>query len=179
MPARAGFSFTTAQGVPVQVRLMQDDDTDHLINLFDHLGAESRYNRFHQPLNHPSEERVRQGAEQLARVEPGQGVAWIAFTERDGAVAPIAVARYNRLNETQAEPALTVRDEFQGQGIGRTLFNHLIAAATREYIRQFIATIQPGNQAAIRLVQNAGFPYTQTVEDGQMILTMNLDERDE
>ena len=176
MPARAGFSFSTAQGVTIQVRLLQDDDTNHLINLFEHLGAESRYNRFHQPLNHPSEERVRQGAEQLARVEPEQGVAWIAFAELDGAAAPIAVARYSRLNDEQAEPALTVRDEFQGQGIGRTLFNHLIAAATRDHIRQFIATIQPGNQAAIRLVQNAGFPYTQTVEEGQVIVTMDLGE---
>lgn len=171
MPAEAGFSFTTNTGHKINARRLDEGDIDLMIDLFDHLSAESRYHRFHRSLAHPSLEQVRQGAEQLLHVD---GVAWIAFAEVDGAAAPIAVARYVRLTQDQAEPALTVRDEFQGQGIGRVLFARLIAAAQKENIRQFVATVQSSNQAAVRLVKNAGLPTTQTVSDGQIILTIAL-----
>lgn len=175
MPAQAGFTLTTKQGNTIKVRLLQQDDTEHLIDLFEHLSAESRYHRFHRPLEHPSLEQVRHGAEQLAQIGPEMGFALIGFTEEiDGAAAPVVVARYVRLNEHQAEPALTVRDDFQGQGIGRQLFARLIAAAQTDGICQFIATVQPSNHAAVRLVQNAGYPYIQEVSDGQIILTVEL-----
>lgn len=144
-----------------------------MIDLFDHLSAESRYHRLHRPLAHPSLEQVRQGAEQLLHVD---GVAWIAFAEVDGAAAPVAVARYVRLSVDQAEPALTVRDDFQGQGIGQVLFARLIAAAQKEHIHQLVATVQSNNQAAVRLVKHAGLPTTQTVSDGQIVLTIELSE---
>ncbi len=174
MPAQARFTLTTNQSNIINVRLLQENDTEHLIDLFDHLSAESRYNRFHRPLEHPSLEQVRQGAEQLAHIGPEMGLALIGFAEVEGAAAPVTVARYVRLNDTQAEPALTVRDDFQGQGIGRQLFERLIAAARHEQIEQFIATVQPSNHAAVRLVQNAGLPYTQTIADGQIVLTIEL-----
>jgi GNAT superfamily N-acetyltransferase len=115
--------------------------------------------------------RCGKGAEQLLHVD---GVAWIAFAEVDGAAAPVAVARYVRLSQDQAEPALTVRDDFQGQGIGRVLFARLIAAAQKENIRQFVATVQSDNQAAVRLVKHTGLPTTQTVSEGQIVLTIEL-----
>ena len=171
MPAEAGFSFTTHGDHLINARKLNENDIDNLIDLFDHLSVESRYHRFHRPLAHPSLEQVRQGAEQLLHVD---GVAWIAFAEVDGAAAPVAVARYVRLSQDQAEPALTVRDDFQGQGIGRVLFARLIAAAQKENIRQFVATVQSDNQAAVRLVKHAGLPTTQTVSDGQIVLTIEL-----
>jgi len=171
MPAEAGFSFTTSTGHKINARRLNEDDIDYLIDLFDHLSTESRYHRFHRSLAHPSLEQVRQGAEQLLHVD---GVAWIAFAEVDGAAAPVAVARYVRLTQDQAEPALTVRDEFQGQGIGRVLFARLIAAARKENIRQFVASVQSSNQAAVRLVKNAGLLTAQTVSDGQIVLTIEL-----
>jgi GNAT superfamily N-acetyltransferase len=175
MPAEAGFSFTTSTGQKVTARRLNEGDIDLLIDLFDHLSAESRYHRFHRSLAHPSLEQVRQGAEQLLHVD---GVAWIAFSEVDGAAAPVAVARYVCLTQDQAEPALTVRDDFQGQGIGRVLFARLIAAAQKENIHQFVATVQSSNQAAVQLVKNAGLPTTQTVSDGQIVLTIALSEED-
>lgn len=174
MPAQAGFTLTTKQGSTVKIRLLQQDDTEYLIDLFDHLSAESRYHRFHRPLEHPSLEQVRQGAEQLAQIGPEMGFALLGFAEVAGAAAPIAVARYVRLNECQAEPALTIRDDFQGQSIGRQLFARLIAVAQTDGIRQFVATVQPSNHAAVRLVQNAGYPYTQEVSDGQITLIVEL-----
>lgn len=174
MPAEAPYHFVTPQGREICVRLMQEEDTHHLIDLFEHLSPQSRYRRFHRWLEHPDPERVRQGAEQLAHIPAGQGMALLGFAWVDHAAAPVAVARYVRLSETVAEPALTIRDDFQGQGIGTFLFQELIVAAQAEQIHQFVATIQASNQGALHLVKQAGLPYTQTVDEGQIVVTIAL-----
>ena len=174
MPAQAPYHFVTHQGQEICIRLMQEEDTPHLIDLFDHLSPESRYRRFHRWLENPDPERVRQGAEQLAHIPAGQGMALLGFAWIDNAAAPVAVARYVRLSETVAEPALTIRDDFQGQGIGSFLFQQLIAAAQAEQMQQFVATIQPSNQGALHLVKHAGLPFTQTVDEGQIVVTIDL-----
>ena len=174
MPVPARFRFVTHQGVEVCIRTLDEEDTNHLIDLFAHLSARSRYQRFNRPLEHPEPERVRQGAEQLAHIPDGQGLALLAFALVDGAAAPVAVARYVRLSDTVAEPALTIRDDFQGQGLGTFLFQKLIAAAQAEQIQQFMANIQASNQPALRLIKQSGLPTSQTVDEGQIVVTIEL-----
>jgi GNAT superfamily N-acetyltransferase len=174
MPAPAQYRFVTSQGQEICIRSMKEDDTDHLIDLFAHLSARSRYQRFHRWLDHPEPERIRQGAEQLTHIPAGQGLALLGFALVAGAAAPVAVARYVRLSDTVAEPALTIRDDFQGQGLGTYLFGILIAAAQAEHLHQFAATIQPSNQGALRLIKQAGLPTSQTVDDGQIVVTIDL-----
>ena len=72
---RTIYRFTTQQGLEVRVYRLHADDSELLIDLFDHLSAQSRYLRFNEYLEHPDSEYVHQEAQALARVDDKRGLA--------------------------------------------------------------------------------------------------------
>ncbi len=72
----------------------------------------------------------------------------------DGAVEPVGIARFARLEDTPtvAEVAILVIDAFQGQGVGRTLLGRLAAAALARGILRFRGIVLPENRPIIRLL---------------------------
>ena len=74
--------------------------------------------------------------------------------EHGGAVEPVGIARFARLEDTPtvAEVAILVIDAFQGQGVGRTLLGRLAAAALARGILRFRGIVLPENRPIIRLL---------------------------
>jgi hypothetical protein len=65
-------TITAKDGTAVRVRLIGPDDVENLIAIFDHMGPESRYQRFHRNLEHPPEAQVLTEAERIAQAQPEQ-----------------------------------------------------------------------------------------------------------
>jgi acetyltransferase len=89
----------------------------------------------------------------LTRLDEKDRVAWCAFVQTEGEERGIGLARYVRLEEEEnvAEFAITVVDEFQGQGIGFQLLNELIRTARSNSIETLRGYILPTNEAMLAL----------------------------
>ena len=61
----------------------------------------------------------------------------------------VGVGRYDRINDTEAEVAFTIRDEHQGRGLGSVLLEQLAAAAREQGIERFVAEVLPSNARMI------------------------------
>jgi RimJ/RimL family protein N-acetyltransferase len=127
-------------GSEVVVRPIRSDDRDAIVTAFERLSEQSRYQRFMTAVDELSPSQL----EYLTDVDHHDHEALVAFdpTTGDG----VAVARFVRLDDdTTAEAAVTVIDDWQGRGLGTALCNLLAERAREEGIRRFNALLLAGN----------------------------------
>lgn len=151
-------TFFTKTGVQVYVRPIQPDDTPFLVDIFQHMGSESRYRRFLQAVDHVSEERIWQEAERIAHTDPQHSGSLLAFVDLpDAPQTPIAAARYVEMEPETAEIALSVRDDWQSMGIGTQLLKELVEIARRAGFVCLVGMIQNDNEAIKQVLRR--LPY--------------------
>jgi RimJ/RimL family protein N-acetyltransferase len=149
-------SFVTTRGLEVRLEPLTSADVPRLLELFAHMGSESRYQRFNVPLDNPDPDMVLGEARRLATIEPGDG-AWLAVADLpDEPGATVGGARFIRVAPDVAEVSLVVRDELQGQGIGTAMLAYVIERARQAGIRHVTASVQSGNRAIWRVLQKSG-----------------------
>ena len=69
----------------------------------------------------------------------------------------IAVGRYDRTDDTEAEVAFLIEDAHQGRGIAQLLLEHLAEAARERGITGFFAEVLPQNRAMAQVFADAGY----------------------
>ncbi len=158
------YHFEARDGLSVHVRRMGHDDTTHLIDIFDHMGADSRYNRFHQPTAHLDREFVQREAQHIADLHNAGGLlAFANLPEQKN--APIGGARYVLLGGGRAETAVSIRDDMQRKGIGTHLLQLIAKEAKLAGVTTLIATIQNENRAIWRTLKHLNHPLKR-IQDG-------------
>ena len=165
----------TRDGQPVWIRSLEKEDAHHLVDLFEHMGSESRYLRFNLSLNNPDPELVWAEARRLAQIDPEKDGAWLAFADMPGQpAAAVAGARYMRIDENAAEASLAVRDDMQNKGIGTELLKYLLAQAQEAGINKLVATVQRGNRPLWHLLQRSTFPIEYESEGSYSTITAHI-----
>ena len=134
----------------VRVRPVERGDKALLAAAFAELGEESRYRRFFTSLR---ELDARQLA-YLTEVDHQDHEALLAIDERSGSC--VGVARYVRIGDGLAEPAVVVADRWRRRGLGTALLERLVARARANGITRFSAVVLAENREAIGLVENLG-----------------------
>jgi acetyltransferase len=150
-------SFTLRSGQVVVLRLIQKEDAALLVDLFHHLSPESRRLRFNLYTEKLPEERIWREAIALSDLNPQQHVAVVAtISDAEGRERAIGVARFARATpqETEAEVAVVVRDDFQRKGLGRQLLNMLALKARELGITYFSAWIMSENIRLMKLIKS-------------------------
>ncbi|MCO5187542.1 MAG: GNAT family N-acetyltransferase [Anaerolineae bacterium] len=161
--------FTLHNGKTVTIRRLEPTDAPHLIDVFDHLSADSRYHRFNVVLDHPDPAYVRQQAEMIAQsVVNGRG--FLAFDGPD----PVGGARYVRVDDDSAEIALSFRDDYQAQGLGTHLLRKLVQTAREDGYTYLIGIAQDGNKGLWALLDKIDEPFTRTPDHGFSSFTITL-----
>jgi len=138
----------TNGGVAIIVREIRPDDAGALRWSFEHLSAKSRHQRFLSPKPRLSAGEVRY----LTQIDGTDHFALIA-TLADDPEQLVGVARFVRSKDdpAEAEMAIVVSDELQGQGLGKRM-GLLVADAARERgITRFVASMLSDNVAAHRI----------------------------
>jgi aminoglycoside phosphotransferase/GNAT superfamily N-acetyltransferase len=167
-------TITAKDGTAVRVRLIRPDDVQNLITIFDHMGPESRYQRFHRNLEHPPEAQVLTEAERIAQARPEQQQGLIGIADLPGEPdAPIGVARYVVLEPGVAEVAMSVRDDCHGLGIGTRLLQLIAEQAREAGIRRLTGEILNENEAVWIVLKR--LPYRVTRQPQGLFSTVDID----
>jgi acetyltransferase len=171
--------FTTRSGCKVKLRLMRPDDAPLLVEFFRRMSPETRRRRFHTGLENVSDELVMQKAVELATVDNTTvaGAVVALYEEADGEqiVGSVRLARDPaQLASPEAEAAIVVRDDFQGQGLGTELMRRMVLLAKQMKVQTIVAIFEPDNEDAIRIFREINLPYTTIIEHGSTILKMQM-----
>ncbi|MBV9787988.1 MAG: GNAT family N-acetyltransferase [Chloroflexi bacterium] len=168
---------TTRHNQCVCIRHIVKRDAELLVDLFHNLSERTKWLRFFSPVGIPAH-KLWDEATRLSDIDPRIQAALIATIQRDDREQPVAVARMIRstpLSDT-AEVAIVVRDDFQREGIGRTIFDLLVQVALVQGIKQLYAITLPENQGMQRLARGVGLPVSVRVQAGEMTITIYLQD---
>jgi RimJ/RimL family protein N-acetyltransferase len=151
-----------------EVRPIEAEDAERLRRLFFRLSAETVYRRFFRPIHEPTPSVLAF----LCAVDHDRRDALVAV---DGEGEIVAVARYDRLGETdEAEVAVVVEDAWQGQGIGSRLVRRLAALAESRGLQVFTATMLGDNRAASGLLHHVDDHPVVRFDHGELVSRSTL-----
>ncbi len=137
--------FETVDGIGLSARPIAADDKDALVDAFRHLSQETVYKRFLAPVKRLTESKLAY----LTELDHSDHEALVAVTE---ACEIVGVARYVREpGKAEAEVAVTVRDEWQGRGVGTALLGRLAARASKNGVERFTGVCLATNREMIQL----------------------------
>jgi ribosomal protein S18 acetylase RimI-like enzyme len=170
-PKRMRSTFKTRNGEVLSLRLLKPTDALKLEDLFYRLSTESRRRRFHALADKVPPDEIRRRALEMADVDNRTmvgAVVAIAGDKNDGAI--VGVVRLARPagepDSPEAEAAVVVRDDYQGQGVGSELLRQMVPLARRMKVRTILAVFEPDNEGAIRLFRNLGLPHKMVMTQG-------------
>src|SRR3954463_11507636 len=106
----------------IVIRPLSAADRHALGTAFERMGDETRYRRFLSAMPRLSESQLRF----LTDVDQRRHVAVAAVDASEGIVG---VARFIRIDGSDAEPAIAIVDDHQGRGLGTALMATLVERA--------------------------------------------------
>ncbi len=157
-------------GSTCHLRPIAPSDGQRLREFHSQLSSQTIYYRYFAPYPELTDRDVKRFTE----VDNSTRVSLIATV--GGEI--IAIGSYDRVNDTEAEVAFTVRDDHQGRGLGSVLLEHLAAAARENKIDRFVADVLPGNRKMLGTFAMAGYKVAQEMEEGFVRLAFNLEPTD-
>lgn len=162
-------------GTSVLLRLLAPEDRLLLKRGFDRLSQESRYARFLVPKPRLTDEELRYFCE----IDQEHHFALGAIREDgDGVGNPIGlgIARFIKLKDDPriAEAAVAVADEAHHLGLGRLLFERLVAAAAERGVQRFRCEVLGTNTSMQNLLRRISPVRAIEVESGVMRIDFEL-----
>jgi acyl-CoA synthetase (NDP forming)/GNAT superfamily N-acetyltransferase len=149
-------------GGVARLRPIKPSDAQLLVEFYDRVSPESKYLRFFAPY-------PRLSARDVARFTQVDYVDRVALILTVGEQM-IAVGRYDRSEDDEAEVAFLVEDAHHGRGIAPLLLEHLAEAARERGITKFMAEVLPENRAMAHVFAEAGYRVAKGVEDGVLLV---------
>jgi len=138
-------SITLRDGSIAELRPIHPDDRVLLAEGLSQMSIESRFARFGTGVDHLTDAEL----DYLTNIDHVAHVAWGAVIDGE----PAGVGRYIRFSDPVcADIAVTVVDKFQGRGLGRVLFDALIASARANQVDELCFAVQPFNEAVRRML---------------------------
>ncbi|MGO1315807.1 MAG: GNAT family N-acetyltransferase [Cellulomonadaceae bacterium] len=162
-------------GTTTHVRPITPADASALQSFHVNQSERSTYLRFFAALERLSERDLKR----FTTVDHHDRVALIAVrTSREDGGEPehiIGVARFDRIGPDEAEVAFNVADTEQGKGLGSVMLEHIAAVARERGVRRFTAEVLAQNGRMLAVFREAGYLVRQHVEDGVVMVTVDLD----
>jgi GNAT superfamily N-acetyltransferase len=115
--------------------------------------------------------------ERMLRRDPASALALVATIRRGSVEEAVALAELMSTDGKIAEVAIVVRDDYQGQGLGRTLMCQIVRQAVSQGLRTLRLDIQRENTAMQCLVHGLGLPYRGEYWPDEVCLWVDLSAR--
>ena len=161
-PASWEADVLLSDGGTAHLRPITPADAERLVDFYARVSPESKYLRFFAPYPVLTDKDVHR----FTHVDHDQRVALILMLGDD----MIAVGRYDKINDTDAEVAFLVEDSVQGRGVGPILLEHLAEAARERGLSRFVAEVLPQNRRMAQVFAAAGYTVSREFEDGMIMV---------
>ncbi len=170
-PSQYETTVTLKDETEVFVRPICPDDEPMMKEMFYSFSERTRYLRFHGPMKALPHNRL----QVFCNVDYSEEMALISIVGEPGEEEVVAVGRYlHDAADNSAEVAFTVRDDWQGKGLGTCLFDHLVAIGRERGIEKFIAEVLPENIPMLNVFHHSNCHVTTTTESGVVHVTIVL-----
>jgi len=160
--ASVGRAVVLASGEQITVRPIRPTDEQGIKNLVFALSQETLYNRFMSRTQ-------RFGTKQIldfVYIDHRRNVAFVATVPEAHGEDIVGVGRYYLDERTnRAEVAFVVRDDWQGKGIGKILFEQLVVTARQSGIAGFTAEVLRDNRKMQAVFNKCGLRVKSHLED--------------
>lgn len=145
---------TLRDGSPVLLRQIRPSDRDRLAAGLKRLSPASRYLRFHTAVDELSDDQL----DYLTDVDHHDHDAVVAIDLSRPDRPGVGVARFIRepYEPHVAEAAVTVADEYHGQGAGTLLLGAIAARARQEGVEMFRSYVLDGNAGMLEVFDHLG-----------------------
>ena len=160
--------YHAANGTRLTIRPIRPEDARIEQEFVRRLSPESRYFRFMQTVSELSPQML----VRFTQIDYDREMALIAVREDDGGEElQVAVARYTMDPDRKScEFALTVADEWQGQGIGYHLMSELMEVARQRGLRRIHGEVLGANHNMMGLMKRLNFEARTDPEDADLRL---------
>jgi acyl-CoA hydrolase/RimJ/RimL family protein N-acetyltransferase len=160
---------TTAKGLPLFLRPVKISDEPLLKNFFYSLSDQTLRRRFISMRQDMPHERL----QEFVVIDHAREMFILACLKEGESEKIIGLGQYF-INEAihYAEVAFVIRDDYQGQGIGRELLTYLTYLAKREGLLGFTAEVLADNRPMLHLFETMGFDIER--EADQSVYEMKL-----
>ena len=164
-------TFNLANGEQIRFRSVSPDDESMVAEAFNTASQETLLHRFFTPLRRLSSEQVRP----LVMIDPLREVCLVGELTVETGKRIVCGARYVRLTDPlMAEIALTVHDDYQGQGVGGFILRQLIRLGRDNGIRIFAADVLATNARMLRLLEKLAPQRRSTLSGGVCRIEFDL-----
>lgn len=158
-------------GMDICIRASCPEDADRVVEAFHMLDKESIYLRFFGNKKEISEAEL----QRFRDVDFDRRVVLLGTIQKDGREIVIASCSYTRVDETVAEVAFLVEEDYHRLGIAGRMLKHLGAIAVAAGIKTFVAEVLPQNRGMLGVFGHCGWPMKSHVAEGTVHLSLSLD----
>ena len=148
-------TYALGDGSRYQIRSIQSDDRERIIELFNHLSSDSRYLRFAHAISKLPDDFL----DDILHLDYKKEMALLAvITSLTGTEETIGIARYvTPPNQNACEFSLSVSDNYTTHGVGTHLMLDLIEHAKKNGLKEMIGYVLSKNSRMRHLVSDLGF----------------------
>jgi acetyltransferase len=165
----------TVDGQPFFIRPIRPSDADLLIEHFHSLSSQSRYMRFFSPLKELSRDMLIK----LTQIDYDREIALVALMGKNDSQTMVGVSRIIVFpDQTQAEFAIAVSDQWQGKGIGSSLLTQCLKAARQMGIHRVMGVVLSENTQMLKLGKKLGFSIHRVPGGSEYELIIEIDALD-
>jgi acetyltransferase len=166
----------TKAGRSYNLRMATAQDLPLLTDFLAGLSANTRYLRFLSPLPAFTPERAETMARQLWLANAWPTQVLLATVREDSLEEVIGLGEWhlNPSDDSQADFALLVRDEWQSQGIGTVLLKRLVELSGRRGVTTLRSEIHPTNRAMRKVLSKLNLPVSFHFESGTLEVVVKL-----
>lgn len=163
-------------GQSMKMRPIEPADREKLRDLFYRVSPLTRYLRFGYMKTFMSEQEL----DYYTSVNPPDTYAYVALMGEAEQEKILAVGRWYLASDGHtAEISFLVEDNIQVRGIGTALLEQLAETALKYRIKRFVANVLSENTGMLEVFENSGFVIKKRVGQGDIELTLNLEEQEE
>lgn len=162
----------TRDGKPMHMRPVRPTDEDMMRELFYLCSTETLFHRFFAKMKAMPHHKLKN----FVNIDYVNEMALASVVKEDEREMIVAIGRYSLKKSTNAaEVAFIVRDDWQNQGLGVSMFNQLLKVARKRGIVKFTADVLHDNAKMLHIFHKcAPNPIESTLEEGVYHLSFSI-----
>jgi acyl-CoA hydrolase/ribosomal protein S18 acetylase RimI-like enzyme len=168
-PRELEHSHAFKDKLSVRFRAIKPSDEDQMRRLFYRFSEEDVYYRYFSPVLTMPHNKM----QSYVNIDYRNTLSIVGMIGTKGEGRIVAEARYVRSQDNSfADIAFIVDEEYQGRGIASYLYQMLINVAKENGIEGFTADVLPSNTSMLRVFKKGPYPFTSRLDSGVYHLTI-------